>query len=575
MTRRLLWIVPVVLLLGAAGYSGWLAWQVKGDLEAARAAATDVEATLQDGPRRERDQALDDLREATSRAHDRTDGAWWGAMTLVPVVGDDAEGVRALTASLDLLASDGAAPLTRTLDLLDGLTTDGGVDLAVLDKITPQVRKAEAAVAAAASEVERLDTSGYAGPVKAQFDEYVDLVTRADRTLSSAATATDVLPGMLGADGPRDYLLVFQNNAEIRATGGLPGSWALLHAEDGRLELRQQGTGGQFGPRETPLPMTKEELAVYDETPGVWFQTSNFIPDFPRAAELWRARWEENIPEPTLDGVVALDPVAMSYLLEGTGPVQVADRTLTPDNAVEELLSRPYLELEPAQQDVLFAAAARGIFDAMTGDLQDPVAFVEGLSRAAGEGRFLVAPTDAREQEQLAGTAVEGALPGDDGETPHVDIALNDMTMSKLSYYLRYHADVDAASCQDGVQRLNASLSLSQAITAAEAARLPDSVTGIADYGTRRGVQVVGVLVYGPHGGTLEDIRIGGKDIPWRGLEIDGRPVSKLYVELDSTKDVTISWAMTTGEGQTGDVELGMTPSVRRGSNDDTAASAC
>ena len=48
---------------------------------------------------------------------------------------------------------------------------------------------------------------------------------------------------MAGADGPRDYLLVFQNNAEIRATGGLPGSWARLHAEDGKLEHRPAGHG--------------------------------------------------------------------------------------------------------------------------------------------------------------------------------------------------------------------------------------------------------------------------------------------------------------------------------------------
>ena len=40
---------------------------------------------------------------------------------------------------------------------------------------------------------------------------------------------------------------------------------------------------------------------------------------------------------------MALDPVAMSYLLDGTGPVQVDGTTLTRDNVVDELLNKPYL----------------------------------------------------------------------------------------------------------------------------------------------------------------------------------------------------------------------------------------
>ena len=90
--------------------------------------------------------------------------------------------------------------------------------------------------------------------------------------------------------------------------------------------------------------------------------------------------------------MLSLDPVAMSYLLEGTGPVQVGDVTLTSDNLVDELLSRPYRELEPAAQDELFQQAARAIFEASTGKLASPMRFVEGLERAAREGRLLVAP---------------------------------------------------------------------------------------------------------------------------------------------------------------------------------------
>lgn len=574
--RRLLWLVPALLVIAAA-YSGWLGWQVRGDLADAERAGRDLQSALESGAGPEqRHEALSDLQVAAGTARDRTSGAWWGGLTHMPLVGDDAAGVRALSASLSTLAEEGVPPLAETFDRMDHLTADGRIQVRTVDRAVPDVTAAGQAFDRAAAEVEGVDSSGFAGSVRGRFDEYVDLVTDADRALASAVTASRVLPGMVGGEGPRDYLMVFQNNAEIRATGGMPGSWALVHADDGRLSISQQGTAGSFPMRATPvLPMSKAERAVYDTTMGVYFQSSNFTPDFPRAAELWHARWDEVFPATDLDGVISLDPVAMSYLLRGTGPIKVTGRTLTADNAVGELLSRPYLELDATQQDAFFAATARALFKAMTGDLADPLEFVKGMSRAADEGRLLVAPFDKAERADLAGTRVLGELSGDDGDIPHVDIGLNDATASKLSYYLRYGAEIRAQSCRDGVQMLRGSMSLSQSIPPSEAARLPDSVTGGGIYGNDVGDQLVFVRIYGPYGGTVEDIRMDGRALDPTIVDLDGRPVATLIVQLSTTRDVVINWAMETGEGQTGDGQLGMTPSVVPGNNDAAFGSAC
>ena len=63
---------------------------------------------------------------------------------------------------------------------------------------------------------------------------------RAGRDGEGGATVARLLPPMLGQDGPRDYLLVVQNNAEIRSTGGLPGSLQILTADNGKLTLAEQ-----------------------------------------------------------------------------------------------------------------------------------------------------------------------------------------------------------------------------------------------------------------------------------------------------------------------------------------------
>ncbi len=51
-----------------------------------------------------------------------------------------------------------------------------------------------------------------------------DRLAKVSLTTATAARAVRLLPPMLGADGPREYLLLVQNNAEQRATGGIPGS---------------------------------------------------------------------------------------------------------------------------------------------------------------------------------------------------------------------------------------------------------------------------------------------------------------------------------------------------------------
>lgn len=575
--RRILVLGPLLLVLvAAAAYFGWLALQVRGELADAEQSAQQLRVAMQQQDQAGQDDAVDDLQQASTRAADLTGGAGWSALAHAPLVGDDATGIRALSQSLNSLSRDGVDPLLRSVDMVDRLSDKGRIDVRVARDLEGPVTQAQSAFTEAARPVERLDSSGYAGTVKSRFDEYVDIVRAGRDSLDSAATASKVLPSMVGADGPRNYLLVFQNNAEIRSTGGLPGSWALVHAERGELSIQRQGSTANFPESPDPvLPLSDGESKVYDEQLGTFFADAGFTPDFPRAAELMKAHWDDTYPTTELDGVISLDPVALSYLLEGTGPVHVGGRSLTADNVIDELLSRPYRTLDPEAQNRLFAQAARAIFDAATGNVKDPVAFVRGLTRAADEDRLLIAPFVESDAETLEGSAVIGDLPDEDGHNPRVEITLNDATGSKMSYYLRYNADLRATDCRSGVQSMNGSMTLSQSIPPSEAADLPDSVTGGGRYGTEPGSQLVLVRVHGPTGGAMENFRLNGKAISVKPVDLDGRPVATLVVLLSTTQDVVVNWSMASGPGQTGDIQLGMTPSVVPGDKDRTVDSAC
>ncbi|GAA1145531.1 DUF4012 domain-containing protein [Nocardioides aquiterrae] len=575
------WRLPALILLAvavaAAAWVGWQAWHVSRDLQNAQGAAERWRSSLQSGGDRQREAALTELRDSAASADSRTSGPTWSALTHLPLIGDDAAGVRALSSSLDVIAQDAVTPLSQTVDDLDGVVADGKIDLDAVADLGEPVGRAHTALVRADDQVAGLDSSGYVDTLRTRFDRYAALVHGLRSGLASADKAVQVLPAMAGAEGPRDYLLLFQNNAEIRATGGMPGSWALLHADNGRIEMIRQGSASDFPTAAKPvLQLTREEQAVYGKELGIYFQDPGWTFDFPRAAQLWHAHWNLRFPDTPIDGVVALDPVGMSYLLDGTGPVAVDGVTLTRDNAVEELLSKPYIDKGAAAQNQFFARAAKAILSAATSSLASPTAFVEGLNRAASEGRLLIASFDLKIKADLSGTRVEGALAGDDGSIPHVDVGLNDLTGSKMSYYLRFNADVEAMDCHDQTQDLAGTVVLNQVISPNAAARLPTSVTGGGSYGTDPGSQFVMVRLYGPYGGSIDRVQLNGRNL--RDLEvrqISGRPVVNVDVLLSSRNDVVLSWRGVTGQGQTGTGILGTTPSIVPGSDRQAFISAC
>lgn len=561
-----------------AVWLAWVGWQAQGDLRRAQGHATELRSALGDRDPAAAERAGDDLAEDAQSAMDRTNGVDWTVLTWIPGIGDDADGVRAISSSLHTLAVDGVDPLVAVSGDLDRLAVDGGVDLGVVESLSQPVDEGHDAVVRAADEVQAVDSDGFVGRIRAPYQEYVDLVEGLESGLGAARTAIEVLPTMAGGDGAREYLLVVQNNAEIRATGGLPGAFVLLGADGGRLDILRQGGPRDFASdlEEPILPLSEAEQIVYDDQLGTFFQDANFTPDFPRTAELMNAHWEASGAQADLDGVLSVDPVALSYVLGAIGPVEVEGRTLTEDNLLEELLSAPYLELEPEAQDQLFADAARVIFEkAVGGGLDDPLAFLEGLARAGREGRFLVHSFQSEEQEQLDGTRVAAELSADDGATPHVDVALNDSTGSKMSYYLRYGVEVVSEGCREGSQRLAGSMRLRSTIDATAAADLPPSVTGGGNYGTSPGSQLVTLDVYGPYGGSLDRLRLDGELFTPATVDLDGRPVATVSILLSSTDPIDLDWSMTTAAGQTDDVEVGVTPSIVPGDKNFTTASSC
>ncbi|MDQ7992049.1 MAG: DUF4012 domain-containing protein, partial [Propionicimonas sp.] len=467
--RIVLWGVAGVLLAGVA-LGAWLAvdaLRARDALEEAADAVRLVVDDLQDDPAAAQ-AAVAGLQDAAGRAADATSGPHWTIAGWLPWIGDDTRALQTITRSVDTLATSALPPLVTVAGSVTPeqlAPRDGRLDVSALAAVAGPVGTADQTIGALQAEVAGIDRSGLVGPLAEATDRFAGELAKARGVTSAAAAATALLPPLLGADGPRDWIVLAQNNAETRATGGIPGALTHLRAADGRLTILGQRTAGDFGPYPEPvLPLTDDELRLFGTKLGRYLQDVNFTPDFPRTAELVRAMWQE-ADGTAIQNVVSLDPVALQTLLAATGPVAFRDPlgatvTLGGDNAASFLLSGVYAAYDRQEvQDAVFALAAQAVFARlMSGDV-DPAALLRAVSEVASQGRLMVWSADPGEQQQLESAGIAGALrgavPAGTSTAPEIGVFANLTTASKTGYYLDLAAGVTTvAEAADGSREL-------------------------------------------------------------------------------------------------------------------------
>jgi hypothetical protein len=171
---------------------------------------------------------------------------------------------------------------------------------------------------------------------RTRFVELKKGLPEINKFVASFSEEEKILSDVLGGNGPRKYLFLFQNNQEMRATGGFIGTYAVLDIADGNV--KSFFVDGIFNPdgqlREKIIPP-----APIQKISAAWsLHDSNWFPDFPKSAE--KAAWfYEKTGGPTVDGVITMTPTVMQKLLEITGPIEMPEyeMTIDKDNFLENI----------------------------------------------------------------------------------------------------------------------------------------------------------------------------------------------------------------------------------------------
>jgi hypothetical protein len=575
--RRALALVGVAVVL-LIGFTGYQALKAKTALERTAADFETLRGQLASGNQVGARATLAQAQRNAAEASDSSHGLGWWMSSRLPQLGPNVRAIQVITGVADRLAHDvlpGVISASSTLAPQNLRPVDGRIDLAPIRAGAPAVLRASDQLSRESERVDAIDADSLATQIGQSVTQLQTKLTRADNLADRAARAMRLLPGMLGADGQRRYLFMFQNNAEIRSTGGIPGALAVITAKDGRLSLGPQADAGSIGKFDrAPTPLTAPERRLFGRAMGVFPQDVTITPDFPRSATLISGMWSARHHKP-VDGVVSVDPVALSYLLRGTGPVQLPDgRRLTAANAVDLLLRQVYAEIaDPAQQNDFFNAAAREVFDATTSGNGRPRSVLTNLTRGASERRILL--WSAREQEQriLAPTAIAGRLPTKASTSPEVGLYLNAARAYKLDYYLDYRASVESTGCQDGRQHLRVRVRLHS--------RVPADVSSLSRYAAPpvelfgRGDIVTTMFLVAPVDGTPTAYAVDGRPEKFDTEKLSGRVVFPRSVALKPGQTRTVTIDVLSGRGQTDPAHLEITPGVRSTGVGTVGPSAC
>ena len=545
--RIVLWVVLalVLLLILAVAWVGVRALLAKGHLERAVGDVDTLRSQLTDGDSAAAQKTAKRLEDEAGAARSLTGDPIWGAAQFTPFFGTNLRAVRQVSVVVDDVAQNAVSPVAGVVGKLGAdsfAPKNGKIDLQPIEDAQPAVAKATATLAKGHRDAEAIDTSGTLSPVTNAVGQLRNALQSASTQADSANRIVQLAPAMLGHDGDRNYLLLFQNNAELRAGGGIPGSVALLQAHDGTIAMQNQAAGGSFGPYDQPvLPLSADTKGLYGTITGEYMQDVTLTPRFDVSAKLAQAMWKQKYGQ-QVDGVLAMDPVTLSYILRATGPItlQTGD-TLTSDNAVKLLLSDVYAKYpDPAMQDAFFASAASSVFEKISTGGFDTKKFIAALSQGSDEGRLRMWSGTASEQRRLAGTQVAGELPTASASTRQFGVYLNDGTGSKMDYYLDKTVSVGSSVCRkDGRPTSVVEVTLKNTAPSDAATSLPEYVTGGGHFGTEPGKIKTLVAVYAPENAIYLGATQDGKQAAVQTAADGGHPVAQLRTMLAPGQSVT------------------------------------
>jgi hypothetical protein len=336
----------------------------------------------------------------------------FGPVTILPVVGRQLRSVRAITSGAVVVSGTGATFVGQVQTVLDQPRGGGPQRVASL-------RQLGRLSAAAAADLDGIDTgpsNALIAPLATKRAEFVSQLTTVRDRLTSAAAVSSAVAAIL--QGPRTYLVLASNNAEMRAGSGAFLEVGTATTADGSVHLGDLTPSGDLTLPEGAVPVTGDLEQNWGWLkPGVDWRNLGVTPEFDVTAPLAARMWQANTGQ-SVDGVLALDVEGLRQLLVATGPVVVGTTTVSADTIDQYLLHDQYEGLtDDATADSGRTEQLGALASAVIGNLQsqslDLKALASSMATATAGRHLLVWSSDPTARAAWRTSGVAGMLTPD------------------------------------------------------------------------------------------------------------------------------------------------------------------
>lgn len=561
-------VLAVLLVIG--GTCGFLLYRsamtVKAQAQELMDQADPLKEALKNGDEEALDEAVGTVQERMASINAEVHSPLWNLASVLPVVGEDIQSVQKLGDAGAALVDDALVPIADSVSGtgLSDLMQDGTINVELIQTISDAVSSSLPTIEESVDTIANLPEA-HIPQLAEVLDKVQGPVSEAQELVGQAKPILEVLPQMLGADGQtRTYLVLAQNNSEIRSTGGMPGSWGTISITDGAISMGEFTTVvNQEG---FNVPVLDEELNHIGWTLGTNAAQVTYTPNFVRTGEIASEYWRQ-AGLGDVDGVVAIDPVFLQRLLGLTGGFTAEDgTTIDGSNAASVLLSDTYWKFgnDATAQDSYFGSVASLAFKNIMSNLGNAgmTDLFDVIEQSGADGRLLVWMVNEDEESVMRTLGLSGEMSSDPTE-PQLGVYLNDATWSKIDWYASCYTQIgEGVANDDGTTSYQVTTTLTNTLTPNEAIAAPKYVTGYNPQKSEVSDMLTYVYFFAPAGGSISNMSVEGSGScgAFTNATGYGLPMSYALTSLLAGQSVTFTYTVTTSADATSPLALRTTP---------------
>lgn len=236
------------------------------------------------------------------------------------------KGITAITPYADLIGfKKGAAGFADR-------SADDRIQTAVLtlDKLVPQVDSIAVDIDAAQKEIEQIDPSKYPGKYGQKVAHYQEQFDSVASLFVDAKPFIKKVPDLLGAHGERTYIVIFQNDKELRPTGGFLTAYAIFKMKNGKMSAQRSEDIYNLDASISSHPKAPAPILAYHK--GVYqlnIRDSNLSPDYVESMKEFEALYAKSSQKVPYDGIIAVDTKVLVDMLRVLGDTQAGGITFS------------------------------------------------------------------------------------------------------------------------------------------------------------------------------------------------------------------------------------------------------